>query len=112
MLFSYKQVLTEFFHELVMKYSIYYQARVQKELCWMVTATIRYLDHVAFDRTIDKENSIFEFYVAPDLEQEFLGVAQCLLERQVFLSLEKLSNRLMTEDISSSHPRECGDPSL
>ena len=82
-----------------MKYSIYYQAYVQKELCWMVTATVRYLDHVAFDRTIDKENSIFEFYVAPDLEHEFLNIAQRLLDRKVFLSMEKLPNRLMSEDI-------------
>lgn len=82
-----------------MKYSVYYQAHVQKELCWMVTATVRYLDHVAFDRTVDKQGSIFEFYVAPDLEQEFLVVAQRLLERKVFLHLEKLPNRLIIEDV-------------
>lgn len=82
-----------------MKYSIYYQAHVQKEICWMVTATVRYLDHVAFDRTVDKQGSIFEFYVAPDLEDEFLEVAKRLLARKVFLKLEKLPNRLMTEDI-------------
>ncbi len=81
-----------------MNYSIYYQAHVQKELCWMVTATIRFMDHVAFDRTIDKENSIFEFYVAPDLEDEFLQVAHRLLKRKIFLNLQKLPNRLMTED--------------
>lgn len=82
-----------------MNYSIYYQAHVQKELCWMVTATIRYCDHVAFDRTIDKEGSIFEFYVAPDLEDEFLSVAHRLLQKGIFLSLEKLPNRLITQDI-------------
>ncbi len=64
----------------------------------MVTATIRYLDHVAFDRTVDKENSIFEFYVAPDLEAEFLSVAHRLLEHKVFLTLEKLPNRMMVEN--------------
>ena len=83
-----------------MNYSIYYQAHVQKELCWMVTATIRFMDHVAFDRTIDKENSIFEFYVAPDLEDEFLQVANRLLRRNIFLTLTKLPNRLMTEDFA------------
>ncbi len=81
-----------------MNYSIYYQAHVQKELCWMVTATIRFMDHVSFDRTIDKENSIFEFYVAPDLEDEFLQVANRLLKRKIFLTLQKLPNRLMTQD--------------
>lgn len=77
-----------------MQYSIYYQAHVQKELCWMVTATIRYLDHVAFDRTVDKDQSLFEFFVAPDFEQEFLSVANRLLDRKIFLTLEKLPNRL------------------
>lgn len=81
-----------------MQYSLYYQARVQKELCWMVTATIRFMDHVAFDRTVDKEQSIFEFYVAPDLEAEFLSVANRLIKHKVFLTLEKLPNRMMTED--------------
>ena len=82
-----------------MKYSIYYQAHVQKELCWMVTATVRYLDHVAFDRTVDKQGSIFEFYVAPDLEDQFLDVAHRLLACNVFLKLEKLPNRLITENV-------------
>lgn len=82
-----------------MNYSIYYQARVQKELCWFVTASIRYCDHVAFDRTIDKDGSVFEFYVAPDLEAEFLHLAKQLLDRKVFLDLTKLPNRLITEDI-------------
>ena len=75
-----------------MKYSIYYQAHVEKKLCWMVTATVRYLDHVAFDRTIDKAESIFEFYVAPDLEDEFLILANKLLQKGVFLTLQKLPN--------------------
>lgn len=77
-----------------MKYSIYYQAHVQKELCWLVTASVRFSEHVAFDRTLDKEESIFEFFVAPDLEHVFLDVAQKLLDRGVFLTLTKMPNRL------------------
>lgn len=82
-----------------MLYSIYYQAQVQKELSWMVTSTIRYCDHIAFDRTVDKEGSIFEFYVAPDFHDEFLLVAHKLLERKVFLTLQQMPNRLMIDDI-------------
>lgn len=78
-----------------MSYSIYYQARVQKELCWMVTSTLRFTEHVAFDRTVDKEGSIFEFFVAPDLEEAFLDVAHKLLKKGVFLDLQKLPNRLI-----------------
>jgi len=80
-----------------MNYSIYYQARVQKELCWMVTSTMRYAEHVAFDRTVDKENSVFEFFVTPNLEHVFLDIAHKLLDRGVFLDLKKLPNRLMIE---------------
>jgi hypothetical protein len=82
-----------------MNYSIYYQARVQKELCWFVTSTVRFCEHVAFDRTIEKDESIFEFFVAPDMEQEFLDVAHKLLKRGVFLDLQKLPNRLIDSDI-------------
>ena len=78
-----------------MDYSIYYQARVQRELCWMVTSTLRFAEHVAFDRTLDKEGSVFEFFVAPDLEDTFLDVAHKLLEKGVFLDLQKLPNRLI-----------------
>lgn len=82
-----------------MNYSIYYQARVQKELCWLVTSTVRFCEHVAFDRALDKDDSIFEFFVAPDMEHIFLDVAHKLLKRGVFLDLQKLPNRLIDSDI-------------
>lgn len=82
-----------------MKYSLYYQARVQRELCWLVTATVRFTEHVAFDRTIEKDDSIFEFFVSPDLEDVFLDVAHKLLQQGVFLDLKKLPNRLMVDDV-------------
>lgn len=85
--------------EKIMNYSVYYQARVQKELCWMVTSTLRFCEHVAFDRTLEKDDSIFEFFVAPDMEDVFLDVAHKLLKRGIFLDLQKLPNRLMIEDI-------------
>ena len=85
-----------------MNYSVYYQARVQRELSWMVTASVRFCEHVAFDRTIDKDDSVFEFFVAPDLEEAFLDVARKLLERGVFLDLTKLPNRLIHEDVEIS----------
>lgn len=82
-----------------MNYSIYYQAKVQKELCWLVTSTMRFCEHVAFDRTVEKDDSIFEFFVAPDMETEFLDVAHKLLKRRVFLDLQKLPNRLIDTEI-------------
>jgi len=54
-----------------MQYSLYFQAHVKKELCWIVSSTLRFTEYVAFDRTLDKEQSIFEFFVAPDLQDVF-----------------------------------------
>jgi hypothetical protein len=82
-----------------MNYSIYYQARVQKELCWIVTSSVRFCEHVAFDRAVDKDESIFEFFVAPDMEVEFLDVAHKLLKKGIFLDLQKLPNRLIDSDV-------------
>lgn len=81
-----------------MRYSVYYQAHTKKELCWMVTASVRFCEHVAFDRTLDKDESIFEFFVAPDMEDVFLDVAQKLLDRGVFLTLNKLPNRFISQN--------------
>ena len=80
-----------------MKYSLYYQAHVQREKSWLVTASVRFSEHVAFDRTVSKDESIFEFFVAPDLEDVFLDIAHKLLEQKVFLDLKKLPNRYEVE---------------
>lgn len=82
-----------------MKYSLYYQAHIQKELSWLLTSAIRFSEHVAFDRTVDKQESIFEFYVAPDLEDVFLDIMKKLAVKNVVLRLEKMPNRLMYEEI-------------
>jgi len=78
-------------------FSLYFQAHVQKELCWMVSSTLKYVEHVAFDRTIDKESSLFEFFVAPDLEEEFLDMMHKMMKRGIILDLEKLPNRLIND---------------
>lgn len=78
-----------------MKYCLYYQAFIKKELCWLVTSTLRYSEHVAFDRCFDKDKSIFEFFVAPELESVFLAIMQKFQEHNISSHLVKLSNRLL-----------------
>lgn len=78
-----------------MKYSLYFQAHVQKELCWIVTSTMRFTEYVAFDRTVNKENSVFEFFVSPDLETVFLSLIDKLMKRGVILKFQKMPNRLI-----------------
>lgn len=78
-----------------MEYCSYYQANIAKSEVWYVTAILRSFEHVAFDRTIDVNESRFEFYVAPDLEHVFLQFIDCFIQKGLVSKLEKLPNRLM-----------------
>jgi len=78
-----------------MKYCLYYRARIEKSLCWIVTSTLRYSEHVAFDRCYDKENSIFEFFVAPDLQDVFLLIMENFAKHNIAFDLQELPNRLL-----------------
>ena len=77
-------------------YSSYYQANVQRELCWFVTATLRSYEHLAFDRTLDQATSLFEFFVPSSTEKYFLEIMSYYQEEGLVTNLVKLSNRLET----------------
>ncbi len=76
-------------------YCAYYTGHVKKETAWLLTAILRGTEHVVFDRTIDKQNSIFEFFVPIDMESVFLEVADYLKKEELLLSLDKKKNRLL-----------------
>jgi hypothetical protein len=78
-----------------MKYCLYYRAKIKKELCWLVTSTLRYSEHLAFDRCYDKENSIFEFFVAPGFQKVFLSIMAKFEKHGISSQLQELPNRLM-----------------
>ncbi len=78
-----------------MKYCLYYRAKIKKELCWLVTSTLRYSEHLAFDRCYDKKNSIFEFFVAPDFNDVFLSIMKKFEKHGVSSDLEQMPNRLL-----------------
>ncbi len=78
-----------------MNYSLYYQAHATRELCWMVTSSLRFVEGIAFDRAFDKDQSIFEFFVSPDLEDEFLDVVRKLEREGILSNIQKLPNRLV-----------------
>jgi len=81
-----------------MKYCLYYRAKIKKELCWIVTSTLRYSEHVAFDRCYDKTESIFEFFVAPDLQDVFISIMNSFEKHGISSHLELLPNRLIDEN--------------
>ena len=82
-----------------MNYSLYFQATVTKELCWMVTSSLRFTEHIAFDRALIKDQSLFEFFVSPDGVDTFLDVMSKLEKEGVIFNLVQLPNRLINESL-------------
>lgn len=78
---------------------VYYIGRIQKEKVWILSSALRGTEHVAFDRTLDVEKSIFEFFVPVATEPIFLQVMQYLQDQNVVLSLEKKENRLLHDSL-------------
>ena len=76
-------------------YCSYYQANVvQRELCLYVVAALRSYEHIAFDRTLNAETSLFEFFVPPATEEYFLTLMNYLQSEGFIYDLKKLPNRL------------------
>jgi|GEM_PF-306551 len=76
------------------QYSAYYQAYVPRQHVWFFVAILRSFDHVAFDRTYDVANSIFEFFVPAAMEPYFLEIVEALSKEGVVQDLQKKPNRL------------------
>jgi len=74
-------------------YSLYYQAHVDRTQTWQVTAILRSYEHVAFDRTLDPETGLIEFFVAPAYESVFLCVMHHFVDKGLVSNLVKLPNR-------------------
>ena len=77
-----------------MGYSLYYQAHVVKKETWFFVAILRSFEHMSFDRTLIKETSMFELYVAPETERYFIELMNYFLETGVITCFEKKENRL------------------
>ena len=82
-------------------YCSYYQAQVQRELCWYVTAALRSYEHISFDRTLDPATSLFEFFVPVSTEKPFLALMNYFETEGLVHNLKKLPNRLanLTEQV-------------
>jgi len=76
-------------------YCEYYQALIRKEDCWFLVGVLRSFEHVAFDRTLDKEKSLFEFFVPATTEPFFLQIMDYLKAEGIVSDLKKMPNRLM-----------------
>ena len=81
-----------------MAYSVYFQAVVQRQYCWKFVALLKSFEHLAFDRTLDNEKSIFEFYVPEELVSDFKYVMKYFEDSGLVKELKQLPNRIELED--------------
>jgi len=72
----------------------YYQAHIVARDCWFFIGILRSYEHLCFDRTIDVEKSIIEFFVPTAFEQSFLELMHYFEQQGIVTSLKKLPNRL------------------
>jgi len=75
-------------------FCFYYTATVTRPGCWYLVAVLRSFEHLAFDRTIDKENSVFEFFVPEGNESDFLEFIRYFQEQGIVTEFKQLPNRL------------------
>lgn len=78
-------------------YCKYYQAHVLKNKVWFLVSALRSFDHLVFDRTYDKEKSIFEFFIPADLEPYFLDLMHYFEKNGLIFSFQELPNRLQKD---------------
>ena len=74
---------------------LYFVGKVERSKVWVLVSAMRATEHVCFDRTLDVQNSIFEFFVPEAMLPIFLQVTDYLKKEHVLLSLEQALNRFM-----------------
>lgn len=77
-----------------MKYSLYYQAILDRQKTWLVAGALRSHEGLCFDRALDKHTNLFEFFVSPLAEQEFIDFMNYFMGLGYIESFQKLPNRL------------------
>jgi len=73
----------------------YYQAKIDKVNTWFFTGILKSYDYVTFERTLDKENQIFEFFVPEDMNKDFLDFMNIMISKNIASNLCELKNRLI-----------------
>lgn len=76
-------------------YCVYYHALTDRRRTWFVNGIFRNEFNLCLERCLDKQQSLFEFFVPAAMENHFLVIANYLLSRGYLLSLEKKTNRFL-----------------
>jgi len=77
-----------------MNFCSYYQAQISRKETLFFVAILRSFDHLCFDRTLDPDQELFEFFVPHDYEQQFIGLMDYFKKNNIIRNLQKLPNRL------------------
>jgi hypothetical protein len=75
---------------------------VKREKAWLLVGIIRSFEHLVFERTLDKEKSIFEFFVPADLEHYFLELMKYFEQQNIISNFRQVPNRLENEGVNNS----------
>ncbi len=80
-------------------YCSYYQANVRRQDCWFLVSVLKSYENIAMDRTLDAEQSLFEFFVPETTEDIFLHVIKYFEQQGIVTNLQKVPNRLMGDAV-------------
>lgn len=81
------------------RYCCYYKAHIVREQAWFFVAIMRSYEHIAFDRTLDKQESVFEFFVPSDSTSTFLRVMNKLMQQGIVKEMHQEENRLLHSNL-------------
>jgi len=80
-------------------YSIYYQAIVYRSKTWQLVSILRSFEHLAFDRTLEKniseELSLFEFFIPLELENYFIELMNYFKSKKIVKDFKIEKNRFI-----------------
>ncbi len=71
----------------------YYVATIPREKTWFVTGNLRSHENLAFERALDAQSGLFEFFVPPLMEKEFLHMMSYLQKQGYVVDLKERKNR-------------------
>ena len=76
-------------------FSEYYLAYLKKEECYFFSAALKSLEHVALARTLEKDKSLWEFFVSEENEDTFIKFLKYFQKQKIVIDFEKCENRLL-----------------
>jgi len=81
--------------ELFVNLSRYFIAKIPKQKTWFVSGCVRNLGHTALERSLDKQEGTFEFFVSPLFVTEFVELLEKLKNRGDLCDFYESPNRFL-----------------